>query len=267
MNFECSGNISGITDRLEKAVHEDRVSHAYIFEGPADVDKKAFAKSFLKGILCPNHRGENCGRCSICDKIDHDNHEDVTYIEKDGSSVRDGAVESVQEKLSVKPLGDRNAVVISDCDTMTARAQNRLLKTLEEPPGNSIIILLSENMENFTQTVLSRCVKFRIDSRGETVNEGKADVVVKMALEGRSFYEIRNEVSEFLKDREKTEMLLDSMERVYRDHIDMKSAEVPKYTFEEICDSIWYIEDARKQIRQGMSPNYALKRLILKISS
>lgn len=266
MNLECRGNNSKVTYRLEKAIHEGRVSHAYIFEGPVDAGKKAFAKNFLKKVLCPNHRGENCGRCNICAKVDHDNHEDIMYIEKDGLSVKDRAVEQVQEKLGVKPLGSVNAVVISDCDTMTARAQNRLLKTLEEPPGNAIIILLSENMENLTQTILSRCVKLRIDSCGETLREEKAYAIVEMALEGRSFYEIKNEAGVFLKDREKTWALLDSMERIYEDHLNTKPTELPKYTFEKIYDSIKYIEEARKHIRQGMSPNYALKKLILKIS-
>ena len=162
-----------LKDRLERLVREKRISHAYIFEGPSDIDKEAFARGFIKGVLCPKGLGENCGQCSICSKIDHGNHEDITYFRKDGLSIKDASVLALQEKIKVKPVGDRNVMVISDCDTLTAKAQNSLLKTLEEPPGDALIILLSENMENLAPTILSRCVKFRIDAQTESLEDEK----------------------------------------------------------------------------------------------
>ena len=161
MILETGTDNSRLAERLERLVREGRISHAYIFEGPSDIDKEAFARGFIKGVLCPKGLGENCGMCSICSKIDHGNHEDITYFQKDGMSVKDAAIMTLQEKIKVRPTGDRNVFVISDCDTMTPKAQNSLLKTLEEPPGDALIILLSENMENLTPTILSRCVKDR----------------------------------------------------------------------------------------------------------
>ena len=69
-----------LKERLERIVREKRISHAYLFEGPSDMDKEAFARGFIKGILCPKGLGENCGECSICDKVDHGNHEDISYF-------------------------------------------------------------------------------------------------------------------------------------------------------------------------------------------
>lgn len=267
MDFNFSNINSRLIDRLENTVQEGRISHAYIFEGPSNIDKAAFARSFIKGVLCPDGRGDNCGRCSICDKIDHGNHGDITYIEKDGLSVKDAAIELIQEKVNVKPLGDRNIVVIGDCDTMTPRAQNRLLKTLEEPPGNSVLILLSENMENLTQTILSRCVKFRIEAGEQDIVDGKAEKLVKMALEGEPFYAMCTEIEEYGKDKIKIEILLDSMEQVYRKYIVTSQKKISRYKFENIYDSIIDIEDARKNLRQGMAAGYALKNLLLKISN
>lgn len=266
MNFNCSTYNSKLIDRLEKVVEENKVSHAYIFEGPNSLDKTGFAQSFIKGVLCPDNRGENCGKCSICDKVDHDNHEDVTYVEKDGLSVKDAAIEDVQEKLNIKPLGDRNVVVIKDSDTMTLRAQNRLLKTLEEPPGDSLLILLSENIENLTQTILSRCVKYRIEGDIQENAGAKAKKLVGMMLEGAPVFEINRLIDEYLKDRDKTLQLLDEMQNVYIKYITEKQEGVSLYKFEDIYENIHVIEEARKQIHQGMSASYALKNLVLKMS-
>ena len=91
-----------LKDRLERLVREKRISHAYIFEGPSDIDKEAFARGFIKGVLCPKGLGENCGQCNICSKIDHGNHEDITYFRKDGLSIKDASVLALQEKIKVK---------------------------------------------------------------------------------------------------------------------------------------------------------------------
>ena len=85
MHFQNYDENKNLIDRLDNIIENDIVSHAYIFEGPGYVDKKSFADSFIKGILCPVNDGENCGRCGICSKIDHGNHEDVIDIEASGS--------------------------------------------------------------------------------------------------------------------------------------------------------------------------------------
>lgn len=266
MNFGCGKKNSRLEDRLERAVAQGRISHAYLFEGAGNTDKLAFAKGFIKGVFCPKNLGENCGECSICDKVDHDNHEDVEYIFKDGLSVRDAAVEAIQEKLNVKPLGDRHVVVISDSDTMTARAQNRLLKTLEEPPGQALLILLSENRENLTQTILSRCVKFRIEGDGQEAGNAKAEEIIKKSMEGAYFYELIHLTADHVKGKADTEILLDSMEQCYRNLMAGKQEGVPKYSFDDLYRNIHAVEETRKQIKQGMSAGNALKSLLLKIS-
>lgn len=266
MNFNCSKYNLKLTERLERAVKENRISHAYIFEGPAGMDKSAFARSFIKGVLCPDNLGENCGKCSICDKIDHDNYEDITYVEKDGLSVKDAAIEDIQETLKIKPLGSRNVVVIKDSDTMTLRAQNRLLKTLEEPPGDSLLILLSENIENLAQTILSRCVKYRIEGVAQENSGAKAEKLVEMLFEGAATYEMFRYIDGYLKDRDKTMQLLDEMENVYIKLVTEKQENLTLYKFDDIYENIHGIEEARKQIQQGMSASYALKNLVLKMS-
>ncbi|MBR0455333.1 MAG: hypothetical protein IJJ01_01590 [Firmicutes bacterium] len=254
-----------LKDRLERLVREKRISHAYIFEGPSDIDKEAFARGFIKGVLCPKGLGENCGQCSICSKIDHGNHEDITYFRKDGLSIKDASVLALQEKIKVKPVGDRNVMVISDCDTLTAKAQNSLLKTLEEPPGDALIILLSENMENLAPTILSRCVKFRIDAQTESLEDEKAGKMIEMSISGCRFHELVHEAGDYLRDRTKAWMLLDSMERVYRD-MAIDGSDARRYRFEDICRYVNSIEEARIRLKQKMSAEYAMKELLLEMT-
>ena len=244
------------------------MSHAYLFEGPENLDKLGFANAFVKGVLCPDGRGENCGKCSICDKIDHGNHEDLYYLKKDGASVKDEAISQMQEKLKIKPYGDRNIAVIEDADTMTLRAQNRLLKTLEEPPGKGMIILLSENMNNLTATVLSRCVKMRIsalEASSEQEVAEAAERIAQMSLEHAPFYEMNRIIKPVLDDHDLIPSFLDELELVYRNYVIDNNEAVPLHRFEDIMERIHSIEKARERLRRNVSAKYALRSMLLEI--
>lgn len=263
-----------LIERLHRSVADGRVSHAYIFEGPETVDKLAFAKAFVKGVLCPDGRGENCGKCEICGKIDHDNHEDILYISKgDRATVRDSAIIEMQEHLKVKPLGGKSVAVIQDCDLMTAKARNRLLKTLEEPAGDTLIILLSENMEILEPTIKSRCVKFRINpsasrpiGKKESNRRAKAEEIADMCLRREPYYKIREVLGSKKLTDEEVSVMLDEIEEVYRKYItDNYSESLPKYEFDRLYDGIYMIEEARKELAFHVSVNYAIKNLILKL--
>ena len=264
------GDNTRLTDRLENAVRDGRVSHAYIFEGDRRTDKRGFAESFAKGILCPERRGENCGRCSVCAKIDHGNHEDIIYVSADGQSIKDAQMTEVQEKIRVKPFGSRHIVIVEDSDTMTVRAQNRFLKTLEEPPGDTVIILLSDNMENLLPTIRSRCVKLRIEhSGGRDPRDGgnaasKGRDMLDMVLEKAPFYKMKSVIDKVVSNKEEEEFL-DGMENAYEELMTADSEGIKLLKDEEIINGIHTVERARRQLREGVSPSYALKDLILRI--
>lgn len=254
--------------RLSEAIKNNTISHAYIFEGEAALDKKAFAKAFVKAILCKEDPGEGCGECSTCRQIEHDNYADLYYVQADGSSIKDEAVEKLQERLKIKPYGDRNIAVISDADTMTLRAQNRLLKTLEEPAPGTVIILLSENIENLTNTIRSRCVKFRLNYYGAESYEGmldKASEVADLLMQGAPFYKRKEAVSDIAKDGAKTMAFLDALEKVYRDFLIIPSDKGRLYKKSRIYENVALIEETRRQLLKGVSKSYALKDLMIKI--
>ena len=268
MRFEIEEDNRILVRRLERVIRDDRVSHAYILEGDHCIDKKAFAESFVKGILCPKHLGENCGECSICDKVDHGNYEDLFYVAAEGSSIKDAGILAVQDRLKTMPFGSRNVVIVEDADTMTQRAQNRLLKTLEEPPGRSVILLLSENIENLVQTIQSRCVKYRLNYFGTSGYDSMledAEAVVQLLEQRAPFYQIKEKCDKITKNREDTEAFLDSLQVVYRNLLLQKEGRISFLKDDEIADAIHQVEAARKKIRQGVAPSYAIRNLMLKI--
>lgn len=271
-DFEMRRDNDALIRRLEEAAAEDRVSHAYIFEGDSRLDKRKFAEGFIKEILCPKteteYENRDCRGCSICSKIDHGNHEDIIYISSDGNSVKDAHIIEVQERIKIKPFGSRNIVVVEDSDAMTVRAQNRFLKTLEEPPEGAVIILLSENMENLLPTIQSRCVKYRLNcfsekEENQSVSAGRE--IFEMTLMHAPFYKMKGRLEKIARDKENTAEFLDSLQMEYRNLLINDSSSIRKIKDEEIMNRIHEVETARRQIKQGVSPSYALKNLILKI--
>jgi len=261
MTFKDVKNNDLLIKRVSGAILRGNVSHAYVFEG-ACRDKKLLAESFAKAVLCAANPGAGCDCCQTCRKISHGNHEDVIYVEKDGLSIRDEAIEELQGKLKRKPCaGERNIAIIADADTMTKRAQNRLLKTLEEPCPGAVIILLSDNTENLTKTILSRCVvlrwnNFTADSRDE--REDKARDAANLILDGASFYRINSKVMEFAESREDAYRMLDSMELLFGEHLKGRI-----YGRAALLGAITQIEQARRDMKFGMNVAYALKSMIL----
>ncbi|MCT4593656.1 MAG: AAA family ATPase [Anaeromicrobium sp.] len=144
-------------DKLKETIKKDKVAHGYIIDGPIGSGKKSIGKAFAKGILCSSFSGDCCNVCSSCLKIESDNHPDLIYIYPDGKSIKNHQIESLQQEIIRKPYeSEKKIFIINDADSMTGSAQNRLLKTLEEPPAYAVIIMLSTNSNRFLPTILSR---------------------------------------------------------------------------------------------------------------
>jgi len=150
-----------------------RVPNAMLFWGPGGVGKRLAAMELIKALNCRQGGGEACEGCLSCRKIRSGNHPDVKTVGPGGKSrqiVLD-QVDEVIEYSSLRPFESSwRAVVFQDADRMNLAAQNHFLKTLEEPPGNSLFLLLSEYPRMLLPTIRSRCqmVRFR-RLRPETV--------------------------------------------------------------------------------------------------
>ena len=142
MGFEKIIGQDRIINFLKAAIKNDRLAHAYVFEGQEGVGKGLTAVEFTKAINCKN-KGLGCGVCSACLKIDKGNHSDINIIRPSGNSIKNVQIEEFQNNIFLKPYESHKKVfIIEDSDTMTISAQNRLLKILEEPPEYGIIILI-----------------------------------------------------------------------------------------------------------------------------
>ena len=114
------------------------------------------ALALARAIVCHEQRG--CGDCQACRKIDHRNHPDLHVLEPDGNSIKIEQVRSFQKDLNLKPLeATRKICLIEEADSMTVGAANALLKTLEEPRGDTLLILLTAQPNRLLETIRSRC--------------------------------------------------------------------------------------------------------------
>lgn len=141
---------------LRRGLVNGRIAHAYLFSGPDGIGKRLMAMALARAIVCLEQRG--CGHCQACRKIDHQNHPDLHILEPDGSSIKIEQVRAFQRDLNLKPLeASRKICMIEQAETMTAGAANALLKTLEEPRGDTLLILLTAQPNRLLETIRSRC--------------------------------------------------------------------------------------------------------------
>ncbi|MBI2485477.1 MAG: DNA polymerase III subunit delta' [Deltaproteobacteria bacterium] len=152
---------------LIRTVRESRISHAYLFFGPDGIGKRLISVEFAKILNCLRgesiteevSKGERCD-CHSCKKIEKGIHPDVFFVEYKGiKNIRvDQIREEVEERLFLTPFEGRFKVAIVDeAERMNPNAQNAFLKTLEEPPPDSVIILISSRPEALLPTIRSRC--------------------------------------------------------------------------------------------------------------
>ncbi len=141
---------------LERAVRQGRLAHAYLFAGPEGVGKRLMVLALVRTLFCVEERG--CGECPPCRKVDHHNHPDLHILEPDGSSIKIEQVRNIQRDLNLRPHeAKRKVCLIEAAELMTVGAANALLKTLEEPRGDTLLILLSSQPQRLLETIRSRC--------------------------------------------------------------------------------------------------------------
>lgn len=164
MGWEKIKGQNKVVSLLRHAVARNRLPHAYLFLGPEGVGKKLTALTLAQVINCAEQGRDYCGHCVSCHKVGKGIHPDVVLIEpQDTGKIKIEEVRHLQETIAYKPFEGRYKIwVIDQADKMTLQAANCLLKTLEEPPDNSLIILVASQASALLPTVVSRCqqVKF-----------------------------------------------------------------------------------------------------------
>jgi len=143
---------------LKAGIRTGRIAHAYLFHGPRGVGKRKAALIFSRLINCEKPQdSEPCEVCLSCRKIKSGNHPDVLQIRPDGTSLKIAQIRDLQEKAYFKCYEAKFKVIMIDgADTMTIEAANSLLKILEEPPAQTVFIILAEDTDKLPVTIQSR---------------------------------------------------------------------------------------------------------------
>jgi DNA polymerase-3 subunit delta' len=174
-------NIHGhddVVEQFRRALTRRRLASSFLFAGPAGIGKRTFALKLAQAMLCQNRPEEvldPCGTCPSCAQVTAGTHPDLDVVSKpeDKSTIplelligeRDHRRrEGLCHNIALKPYeGGRKIAIIDDADYLNAEGANALLKTLEEPPPRSVLILIGTSPAKQLPTIRSRCqlIRFR----------------------------------------------------------------------------------------------------------
>jgi DNA polymerase-3 subunit delta' len=148
-------------EQLRKSIAYRRVRHAYLITGPESVGKNTLAHALALALNCthPDEAARPCMECRSCRLVMSGNHPDMLYSEQDATTgaLKIDAIRAVMHRLAMKPFEARYRIAIFESfDQAQPRAQDALLKTLEEPPPNALLILTATRVEALLPTILSR---------------------------------------------------------------------------------------------------------------
>ena len=165
---------------LQGILKRKRLASSYLFCGESGIGKKITAINFAKAVNCQNSPGsagdiqasflsaappssletgyDACDTCESCLKIDAGSHPDIILISPQEGLIKIDEIRTIEETLSFRPYeGMKKVVIVDDADTMNQAAANTFLKTLEEPPEDSLIILITSRPDRLLPTIRSRC--------------------------------------------------------------------------------------------------------------
>jgi DNA polymerase-3 subunit delta' len=156
MPFSSIAGQDRITALLRRSLETGRISHAYLFEGIDAGCLKETALALVQAVFCGATDG--CGDCDACRRVQGQNHPDLHLLQSDGAFIKVDQVRELQRELALRPYQARKkACIIEDADRMNPASGNAFLKTLEEPPGDALLILLTTHGEGILPTIRSRC--------------------------------------------------------------------------------------------------------------
>jgi DNA polymerase-3 subunit delta' len=160
---------------LQRSLERGRLAHAYLFIGQQLDELEALARTLAKTLNCQQPRKaagvavDCCDQCLSCQKIEHGNHADIHWARPE-SKLRVITIDQMRELLQQIHLKTTEAVfkvaIIVGADRLNVQAANAFLKTLEEPPANSVLILLTTDRQRVLETIRSRCLRLEFAGQG-----------------------------------------------------------------------------------------------------
>ncbi|NMA54832.1 MAG: DNA polymerase III subunit delta' [Firmicutes bacterium] len=156
MGWEKLENQPAVSKLLQNSLAQGRVAHAYLFSGPDLNGKKVAARLLAQAVNCD--RGRPCGSCPSCNLITAGSHPDVELIEPEGRFLRLHQIKALCHRAGTTTLVGRTKVyILQETEKLLPEGANHLLKTLEEPPADTIFILFVQHKQVLLPTIVSRC--------------------------------------------------------------------------------------------------------------
>lgn len=178
-DFEEIVGQKGIVEVLRASIEKGRISHAYLFSGPAGTGKTTIARIFARAANCIGKGEKPCNKCEVCSEFLSGNSLDLVEIDAASSRGID-EIRSLRENIRVLPFKAKKKVyIIDEVHMLTKEAFNALLKTLEEPPEHVIFILATTEIEKVLDTIISRTQHFEFRRIGEEDIQKALDIIVK----------------------------------------------------------------------------------------
>lgn len=148
---------------LKRALANTTLAHAYLFSGQGGIGKKLTALALAAAVNCrQSGPAEACGACPSCRKVASGGHPDVHLLVPDGDEIKIDQIRGVQADLALRPFeGAKKTLIMDGAESMNPAASNAFLKTLEEPPGDALIILVTPTPQGLLPTIRSRCQELR----------------------------------------------------------------------------------------------------------
>jgi DNA polymerase-3 subunit delta' len=183
MSFSDLAGQERAVEQLRRSLQRSRLAHAYLFIGPHDSDTEVVARTLAKALNCREETGDACDRCDPCRRVDNGSHPDVHWVRPESKSrrIQIKQIREFEGEVRLKPGMARIKVgVIVDADCMTEEAGNAFLKTLEEPPDQTIIVLLTSEPQRLLPTILSRCLRMSFGPTSAASESPHRKTVVEM---------------------------------------------------------------------------------------
>lgn len=258
-----------IENYLSKMIGDGRISHAIIFDGVITDEDKEPVRAFVKEIMGSLDNGD------IINVV----HEKPHLISVDDIK------EQVTDNSVIKPYAnDYKIYIIDEAEKMNEQAQNKLLKTLEEPPSYVIIILITKNAEHFLDTIRSRCLILSMDGAGKMqYDSDELALYSKLAqdIPRMSGLEAMQAAAEIVKENKekdaKYSSFFDIIRRVYRDALVIKegaavsmqleearaaAAEIAKQDIGKILAQLDAINRAEERVRYNVNAELTIREMI-----
>lgn len=222
-------------EQLTRALASDRVAHAYAFVGPAGSGRFTTALAFAAALLCDRTGANNC-ECRACRLVESRQHPDLHVVvptppdsnPKGARAIRIGAVRELERQATLRPaMARRRVLVLDEAERMTGESPQAFLKFLEEPPPETVVILILPRTRAVPATVISRCQLVRFRPRGEAVTAAlvaeAATVLDEAREQGAPAIFKRTERV----DRERAEALIDGCWLYCRDLMLLRAGAAP----------------------------------------